>query len=72
MKVKELGEGVGFWIFFFFGRATPAFLGGGVELELQLPAYVTAIASPDLSHIRDLHHSSQQRWILNPLSKARD
>jgi len=27
---------------------------------------------PDLSCICDLHHSSQQRWILNPLSEARD
>ena len=27
---------------------------------------------PDLSHICDLHHSSQQRQIPDPLSKARD
>ena len=26
----------------------------------------------DLSHICDLRHSSQQRWILNPLSEATD
>ena len=38
--------------------------------ELQLPA--TARAMPDPSHICHLHHSSWQRWILNPLSKARD
>ena len=44
----------------------------GVELELQLMAYATAIAMPDLSHVCDLHHSSWQCWILNPLSKARD
>ena len=46
----------------------------GVELELQLPAYATAIATEtqDLSPVCDLHHSSQQRWILNPLSEARD
>ena len=25
-----------------------------------------------LSHIYNLHHSSQQCWILNPLSEARD
>ena len=42
----------------------------GVKSELQLPAYATA--TPDPSHICDLHHSSQQRPILNPLSKARD
>ena len=44
----------------------------GVELELQLPAYTTAIAMPDPSRVCDLHHSSQQCWILNPLSRARD
>ena len=44
----------------------------GVELELQLPAYSTTIAMPDLSHVCSLHHSSQQHWIPNPLSKARD
>ena len=27
---------------------------------------------PDLSCVWDLHHSSQQHWIVNPLSKARD
>ena len=26
----------------------------------------------DLSHICDLHHNSWQRWILNPLSEARE
>ena len=44
----------------------------GVELELQLPTYATATATPDLSHICDLYHSSQQRWTLNSLSRARD
>ena len=44
----------------------------GVESELYPLAYATAIAKPDPSHICDLHHSSQQRQILNPLSKARD
>ena len=44
----------------------------GVELELQLLASATAIAMQDLSHVFDLHHSSWQRWILDPLSKAKD
>ena len=44
----------------------------GVDSELQLPAYAIATATPDLSHICDLHHSCQQRQIPNPLSKARD
>ena len=46
----------------------------GVELELKLPAYATATATAarDLSCVCDLHHSSQQRQILNPLGEARD
>ena len=43
-----------------------------VWLELLLPAYATAIAVPDLSCICDLHHSSWQHRILDPLSEARD
>ena len=43
-----------------------------VTLELQLLAYATATAMPDLSHFLDLPHSSQQCWMLNPLGKARD
>ena len=42
----------------------------GVKSELQLLAYTTA--TWDLSHICDLNHASQQRQILNPLSKAKD
>ena len=42
----------------------------GVESELQLPAYTTATRDP--SHVCDLHHSSRQRRILNPLNEARD
>ena len=44
----------------------------GVKSELQLPAYSTATAMQDPSCICDLHHSPQQCWILNPVSKARD
>ena len=46
----------------------------GVKLEWQPLAYTTATATAtqDPSHICDLHHSSQQHWILNPLSEARD
>ena len=44
----------------------------GVELELQLPVYTTAIATQDPSHVCGLPHSSWQCRILNPLSKARD
>ena len=44
----------------------------GVSSELLLPAYATATAMPEPSRVCDPHHSSQQHWILNPLSKARD
>ena len=44
----------------------------GVQSELQLPAYTTATAKWDLSHICDLHYRSQPCQILNPLSRARD
>ena len=44
----------------------------GVQSELQLPAYTTATATPDPSHVCDLHHSSWPYWILNLLSKTRD
>ena len=43
-----------------------------IELELQLLPYATATATWDLSRVCDLHHSSWQHWILNPLSEARD
>ena len=44
----------------------------GVKLELQLPAYVTATATWDPSHVCNLHQSSQQYQVPNPLSKDRD
>ena len=44
----------------------------GIELELRLPAYTTAIATQDLSCICDLHHTSWQCQIPKPLTKARD
>ena len=44
----------------------------GVKSEPQPLAYTTATATPDLSRICDLHHSSRERQIPNPPSKARD
>ena len=43
----------------------------GVKWELQLLVYATATVTWDLSCICDLHHSSWQCGILNPLSEAR-
>ena len=44
----------------------------GFELELQLQAYAIATAMWDPSEGCDLHHSSQQHWIPDPLSEDRD
>ena len=44
----------------------------GIELELQLLAYTTATAMPDMNHICDLCCSLWQYQILNPLREARD
>ena len=41
-----------------------------LESELQLPAYITATATQDLSLIWDLDHSSQKCQIFNPLREA--
>ena len=44
----------------------------GVQSEVQPPAYTRATATRDPSRVCNLHHSSQQHWILNPLREARD
>ena len=44
----------------------------GVKSELQLPIYTTATATRDPSRVSNLHHSSWQHQILNPLSEDRD
>ena len=64
-----------FVFFFFFSGPYPQHMevpGLGVESELQPLAYTTATATTDPSHVCDLHHSSQQRRILNPVREARD
>ena len=61
-----------FFFFFFFGLFV---LLGPHSWHMEVPrlgAYTTATATPDLSRVCDLHHSSQQHWLLNPLSEARD
>ena len=44
----------------------------GAEAELYPPAYTTATATWDPSCVCDQHHSCRHRWILNPLSEARE
>ena len=55
--------------------AAPAAYGGS-QARGRIGAVATglprAIATQDPSRVCDLHHSSQQRQILNPLSKGRD
>ena len=53
--------------FFCHFRASPIAYGGSQDRGLigaKLPAYATATATPDQSHICDLHPSSQQCRIL--------
>ena len=64
-----------YFYFFCLFWATPVVCGSfqlGVELELQLLAYATATTRPDPSRLFDLHQSSQQCQILNPLSEVKD
>ena len=44
----------------------------GVQSEPQLPAYATVTARWDPSRVCDLHHSSLQCQIHNPMGEARD
>ena len=55
-----------FFFFFFFWPPCMFLVVSrlGVDSELQLPAYTTVSATPDLSLVCDLHHSSRQHWIL--------
>ena len=49
---------------FVFSEPHPRHMEGprlGVQLELQLPAYITATATPDPSRVCNLHNSSWQR-----------
>ena len=44
----------------------------GVKSEMQLPASATTTVTQDPSHVFNLHHSSRQCQILNPLREVRD
>ena len=61
-------------LFFFLFRVTPvAYASSQARDQIGTVVVVsTATATPDLSHVYDLHCSSWQGQILNPLSKARD
>ena len=60
--------------FFFFFRAAPAAYGSSQardQIRAIAPAYTKATATPDLSLICNLHHSSWPCRIFNPLSEAK-
>ena len=65
-------ELLNFFFFCFLLRAVPVAYETSQARELQLPAYSTATATPDQSLICDLHCSSRQHLILNPLKEVRD
>ena len=60
--------------FFFLGLYLQHMEGSRLEGEsaLQLLAYTIATATPDLSRVCNLHHSSQQCQVLNPMIEAKD
>ena len=65
--------GIVFFFFFFLGPHLRHMGVPSLEVQqLQLLAYTTATATQDPSQLCNLYHSSQQCWILNPLSEARD
>ena len=60
-----------FLFFFFFFMAYGNSQARGL-IGAAAAGYATATALPDRSPTCDLHHSSRQCQILNPLNKARD
>ena len=61
-----------FVLFFLFTAPPMAYGSSWARGPMGAAAKAYATAIPDLSHTCDLYHSLQQRWILNPLSEARD
>ena len=56
-------------------RAAPSTYGGSQargQIRAVVAGLTTAIATPDPSHICDLYHSSQECWIVKPMSEARE
>ena len=64
-----------FCLYFAISWATPAAYGGS-QARGRIGAVATSLhqshSNQDLSRVCNLHHSSRQRQIVNPLSKARD
>ena len=63
------------FLFFFLFRTAPAAYGSFQNrgwIRAAVAAYTTNTAIQDPSSICNQHHCSQQCWILNPMSGARD
>ena len=58
------------FFFFYLFMAAPMAYGGPTGAVAA--CLCQSHSNPDLSHVYDLHHSSQQRRILKPLSEARN
>ena len=66
---------VGLLLFVCLFRAALAAYGSSQargQIRTTATTYTTPTATWDVDCVCDLHHSSQQRWILNTLSEARD
>ena len=73
-KKKKILLGSVLFFYIFFRAAGAAY--GSSQARGQIRATAAGLHhshnNAGLSHIYNLHHSSQQCWILNPLSEARD
>ena len=56
----------------FSWAALVAYGGSQARCQIGAVAYARATATQDPSRVCDLHHSSRQRRIINPLSKGGD
>ena len=71
--LRILSKKKNFWFFLGgVGGAAPKAYGSSQARGLNGAVATTATATQDLRRVCDLHHSSRQRQILNPLSEARD
>ena len=75
ISTEHTGSFLPFFFFFVFSRATLEAYGGSQArgpIAAVAACLHPATATSDPSRVCDLHHSSQQCQILNPLNRARD
>ena len=75
-KLSKIWQQMLFFFFFFLFRDAPLAYASAQASDrtgaTALLVYARAIATLHPSHDCDLHRSTWQRWILDPLSEARD